>query len=127
MAAVYGNAVEASKGARSAVEKAFGEDLLSSHRVMKRNEGIIQDADLILVMGNSLAKGMPKEKTHLITEFFGSSGEVKNPWPDKGPGVDQRYRTCLAQLRELIEPNADRLLRGLVSPTNSGRKPERRR
>jgi len=117
MAAVYGNSVRASMGARRAVQEAFGDDLLSSHRVMKRNRGIIQDADLILVMNKNLAKGLPIKKTYVITEFFGSDSSVENPWPDTDPAAEERYRECLSQLRDLIEPNADRLLQAVQSRT----------
>jgi hypothetical protein len=82
---------------------------------MKRNPGIVEDADLILVMGKSLAKGLPVDKTYVITEFFGSTGRIRNPWPDTGPRAAERYRQCLNELRELIEPNADRLLQPLHS------------
>ena len=110
MAAIYGNSVRASNGARNAITEAFGEDLLESHRVMKRNQGMIGDADLILVMDEKLRSGLPPKKTYLLSEFFGSQGDVENPWPDYKKGAEQKYRKCLAQLRSLIEPNADRLI-----------------
>ncbi|HEX4773412.1 MAG TPA: hypothetical protein VH351_21450 [Bryobacteraceae bacterium] len=114
MAATYGNAVYASNGARQAIQEAFGQDLLQSHRVMRRNPGIIEDADLILVMEKRLAGDLPAEKTRLITELFGECGEIQNPWPDFNVGASDRYRDCLAQLRSLIEPFPDRLLQALV-------------
>jgi hypothetical protein len=101
--------------ARKAITKAFGEDLLESHRVMKRNRGIIEDADLILVMDQKLRAGLPPRKTQLLSQFFGFEGDIGNPWPDYTSGADQRYRKCLAQLRSLIEPNADRLITELES------------
>lgn len=114
MAAQFGNAVHASNNARHAIREAFGEDLLESHRVMKRNDGIIEDADLILVMEESLMPGLPAEKTQLITEFFGNHGKVQNPWPDEeGGGARERYWNCLTQLRSLIEPNGEKLVQAL--------------
>ena len=113
MAAVYGNAVNASQGARRAVQNIYGSDLLGSHRVMRRNAGIIDDADLILVMEESLRKGLPREKTHLISEFFGKGGAIENPWPSHTPGADERYRSCLKQLQGLIEPNVEAILAAL--------------
>ena len=115
MAAVYGDSVSASDCARRAVTDAFGSDLLESHRVMRRNTGTIDDADLILVMSKKLAKSLPPKKTRLITEFFGSKGDVKNPWPDSVKGANKKYAACLTQLRKLIEPNGDILLRALSS------------
>jgi protein-tyrosine-phosphatase len=114
MAAKYGNAVHASSGARQAIQDAFGDDLLQSHRVMKRNEGIIEDADLILVMEESLMPGLPAGKTRLITEFFGDHGTVQNPWPDGDAGARDRYRNCLTQLQSLIEPHANTLVQALT-------------
>lgn len=115
MAATYGTSVRASNGARKAITEAFGEDLLESHRVMKRNMGIIEDADLILVMDQKLSAGLPAKKTQLLSEFFGFEGDIKNPWPDNAKGAEQKYRKCLAQLRSFIEPNADRLITELES------------
>jgi hypothetical protein len=113
MAAKYGNAVNASAGAQRAVQDAYGSDLLGAHRVMKRNVGIIDDADLILVMEESLLKGLPAEKTHLISEFFGKTGGIENPWPSHTPGAAERYKRCLGQLQGLIEPHADAILAAL--------------
>ena len=44
---------------------------------MKRNPGIIDDADLILVMEDELHAGLPPEKTHLISSFFGKAGPIE--------------------------------------------------
>jgi protein-tyrosine-phosphatase len=114
MAATYGTSVRASNGARKAIREAFGEDLLESHRVMKRNRGIVEDADLILVMDQKLLAGLPPKKTQLLSEFFGFEGDIKNPWPDYTKDAEQKYRTCLTQLRSFIEPNADRLITQLA-------------
>jgi hypothetical protein len=62
MAATYGNSVRASNGVRKAITEAFGGDLLESHRVMQRNQGMIGDADLILVMDKKLRSGLPRKK-----------------------------------------------------------------
>lgn len=82
---------------------------------MKRNRGIIEDADLILVMDKKLRADLPLRKTQLLSEFFGFKGDVKNPWPDTTKDAEQKYRKCLAQLRSFIEPNADRLITKLGS------------
>jgi protein-tyrosine-phosphatase len=110
MAAAYGSSVQASTGARRAIQEAYSEDLLSSHRVMKRNIGIIEDADLILVMDEALKHDLPTDKTFLISEFFGERGPVADPWPDSGAGAEQRYHKCLSQLQSIIEPRANVLL-----------------
>ena len=72
MAAIYGTSVRASNGARKAIAEAFGEDLLESHRVMKRNKGIIEDADLILVMDGKLRKGLLPRKLNCSASSLGS-------------------------------------------------------
>lgn len=111
MAAKYGASGCASIGAQKTIKEAFGKDLLESHRVMRRNKGIIDDADLILVMEDKLLSGFPSKKTYLLSKFFGFKGGVNNPW-NKG---DQAYRECLAHLRSLIEANVDRLVEVLGS------------
>jgi protein-tyrosine-phosphatase len=116
MAFHYGSTTRASDGAREAIREAFGADLLATHRVMKKNPGIIDDADLILVMGSNLATGFPPEKTRVIKEFFAGSGCVDNPYAGKGE-FSEKYRKCLAELREIIEPNVDRILDGLQPKT----------
>jgi protein-tyrosine-phosphatase len=116
MAAKYGASGHASVRARQAIAHAFDEDLLESHRVMKRNKGIIEDADLILVMEDELLYRLPAQKTFLLSNFFGLEGGVKNPWR----GDDEVYRECLAHLRSLIEPNVDRLLEALGSESSFG-------
>jgi protein-tyrosine-phosphatase len=109
MAAFHGNGVMASDQSRRVIEESYKKDLLASHRVMRRCDGIIQDADLILVMEKEFLGFFPCEKTHLITEFFGRSGDITNP----KPGNLSDYNKCLQRLRPLIETNYRKILRAL--------------
>jgi protein-tyrosine-phosphatase len=77
MASVFGNRTCASDGARNAVMEAFGQDYLASHKVMSRNAGIIDDADLILVMGNDLAKACHHIRPSSSQSFLESRGECR--------------------------------------------------
>jgi nucleoside 2-deoxyribosyltransferase len=114
MAASRGNAVTASPYSREAVTNYYKEDRLASHRVMRRCDGIIEDADLILVMEAQFLQRFPAEKTFLITEFFGKSGNIDDPWPSK---VVADYERCFNQLRVLIEDNPERILAFLSTPS----------
>jgi len=120
----------ATTSGRRAVAAALGEDSLADHR--PRNAGVcfLKDADLILAMDTYVLdeiqnvhleyRGTAEEKTairddivgksFLVTEFFGSSGNIRDPYPDdEDEESQQRYEGCVKTLRELIEPNMDRL------------------
>jgi protein-tyrosine-phosphatase len=118
VAYVFGRANEASRGARRAVYDAYGADLLESHRVTRRNPGLLAEADLILVMEKSLLKGLPAEKTFVFNPFLGRSGDVANPWPDKeDEAALKRYTECMRDLRTAIEHGADKILSHLDRPS----------
>ncbi|MCK7580077.1 MAG: hypothetical protein MZV65_33340 [Chromatiales bacterium] len=111
VAHAYGSSNEASRGARRAVFEQYGGDLLESHRVLKQNPGILEDADLILVMEEKLKEGLPPAKTMTFNKFFGASGDVPNPWPDDDDDAARaRYRECMVYLRRQIEEHKDDLL-----------------
>jgi protein-tyrosine-phosphatase len=114
MAASRGNAVTASSYSKQAVQNYYKDDLLASHRVMRRCDGIVEDADLILVMEAQFLQLFPAEKTFLITEFFGKSGDIDDPWPSK---VVADYERCFNQLRVLIEDNPEKILAFLSTPS----------
>jgi protein-tyrosine-phosphatase len=110
----FGGTNEASHGARRVIYGHYEADLLKEHRVLRRNPGLLADADLILVMDEHMKQGLPPTKTHLFNEFFGASGNVVNPWPDGNtPEVITRYRDCFNHLRQQIEPNMDKILSSL--------------
>ena len=125
----YGDSNFASNAARKVISEAYGADYLQDHRVTRRNPGILGDADLILVMEDSLRAGLPQDKTFLFNEFFGLQGPVVDPWPDDGDDATlARYRECLSHLRSVLEPNVTMLLKRLetetVVPANQGPQPD---
>jgi len=107
-----------SYGARNAIKQIYGEDLLVRHVPTRATREILDEADLILVMDRSLlmSKILPPQKSYLLKEFFGLSGDITDPWPD---GRDQatlsRYRECAEEMKSIIEGNADRLVQALQS------------
>lgn len=111
VAHAFGGTNEASKGARRAIYETYGEDFLQSHRVIRRNPGLLEDADLILVMEDKLKQGMPTEKTFNLNEFFGLDGDVPNPWPDdEDESAQKRYSESLRYLRCAIENGIDKII-----------------
>lgn len=117
VAYAFGSSERASRGARRAVFEKYGSDFLEHHRVTHRNDGLLDDANLILVMEDGLCEGLPTEKTFLFNEFFGIEGDVSNPWPDdEDDAARKRYRECMNHLAVTIESGVDRLLEYLNEP-----------
>jgi len=114
MAAYHGSAVTASPYSREAVTNYYRDDRLASHRVMRRCDGIVEDADLILVMEEEFLRLFPPKKTRLITQFFGQSGNIADPYPST---VVADYERCFNQLRVLIEDNRGKILTFLSTPS----------
>lgn len=102
---------DVSRAARRAIKDMLGEDLLAKHQPSRLPAGLIDDADLILVMDDvllseAMRKGFPHEKTYLLKRFFGSDGDVADPWPDgDDEETNSRYARCAEELRAVIEPN----------------------
>jgi len=114
VAHTFGGTNEASRGARRAVYDAYGSDLLGSHRVTRRNAGLLADADLIFAMEASVRDGLPVGKTFEFNPFFGRHGDVANPWPDdEDEAARTRYRECLRAVREAVQDGADKILQHL--------------
>jgi protein-tyrosine-phosphatase len=118
VAHAFGGVDRASQGARQAVLDAYGKDFLKRHRVTRRNDGLLADADLILVMEDKLKEGLPSDKTFKFNDFLGLSGDVDNPWPEKGEkhgdeSVRLKYKNCMHHLQEAISKGADNILRYL--------------
>jgi protein-tyrosine-phosphatase len=99
----------------------LGEDPLATHRPSRLPDGLIEDADLILVMDDAVLNEAirtryPPAKTHLLKRFFGSDGDIADPWPDGDDAkTNRKYADCAAELRAAIEPNLDRLIEFLES------------
>lgn len=120
----------ATKTAIEVVKQNLGQDCLSEHRPRRMGVGFLYEADLILATDQSvldsvraLSESYPgseadrrtvKEqiggKSQLLTEFFGSRGDVPDPWPDDGDEAStRRYEDCFATLHGLIAPNLEKL------------------
>ena len=113
----FGGTNEASRGARRAVYDAYGCDFLEHHRVTRRNPGLVADADLILVMEESLRDGLPPEKTFVLNPFLGREGDVVNPWPDdEDEAARMRYRECMRAIRTAVEEGTDEILSHIEYP-----------
>lgn len=120
MAASYRGQNTSSRLARRVVKKHYKRDLLASHRVMEPSPGMIEDADLILVMEErfltdpEFAGLFPRDKSHVLKQFFGKTGDVADPWrPRKEDEREEDFQACLDELRSLIEGNHERLMRAM--------------
>jgi hypothetical protein len=59
---------------------------------------------------------LPREKTHILKEFFGLHGDVADPYRGAGERDAQtlaRYKACADELRKILSENIDNLLRAL--------------
>jgi protein-tyrosine-phosphatase len=120
---------EASFGAREAIRRTYGEDLLADHVPRQITARIEQEADLILVMSERLLnpKSAAAEKTDVFKPFFGREGDVEDPWPDgRDEAAVARYTACCSELKEILERDFARLLEALTtSPGDPDRAPHR--
>jgi protein-tyrosine-phosphatase len=115
---------QTSFAARYVIREMFGKDLLKNHEPQFFTPALMRQADLILVMDESLLltqdesrqrkKTLPDGKTFLLSEFVGSRGDVVDPWPDgKDDLTIGRYRSCAEQLRTLLNSGMERIVRTL--------------
>ena len=74
----------ASKEAREAIKIKYGQDLLASHQPRRITPELMQWADIILVMTNSMKQGLPQNKTFTLKELAGGLGDISDPY---GQGV----------------------------------------
>lgn len=89
----------ASDNARKAIIKLFNIDFLASHEAKKLTPDLINQSDLILVMGTRMKKGLPPEKTWTLKEFAGQSGDIADPF-----GGDQDvYFRCAYEISSFLE------------------------
>ena len=105
----------ASYAARYVIKDMYNEDLLANHKPVLLSKELAEKADLILAMDKSLlltpGKNLPIEKTVVLREFFGETGNIVDPWPDgKDTATLNRYRECANELKNIISPNIDHLV-----------------
>jgi protein-tyrosine phosphatase len=108
--------------AQIAVNDEYDFNLLGTHQTQQLNELLVRSADLILctdadqVMAISRSFPEARGKVQLLKEFFGSAGNVTNPWRENAAMNETtvaRYKACLSELRSVIEPNIGKLTRAL--------------
>jgi protein arginine phosphatase len=90
---------QASTGARNAIMKLFGQDLLRSHIPKKLSEDLTDWADIIVVMTERMKKGMPPAKTRTLKEYAGETGDISDPYMQG----DEAYLQCANEIKRLIE------------------------
>lgn len=122
-AAVAPSHAGATEAAQIAVRDKLGVDLLGNHRPRRAGVAFLYEADLILATDQRQLErvrsafeaypGSPSEKetvrieiarkSHLITEFFGGTGDIDDPWPDDGtPAAHGRYKQSMDSIYDLI-------------------------
>lgn len=102
----------ASFNAMKTIRNMYNENLLEDHIPKKLNQNTIREADLILVMSQSLLKGLPPEKTRVLKPFLGCEGDLLDPWPDTEDRI-HHYERCAKELKEILEGKMDSLIKSL--------------
>ncbi len=95
----------ASSNSREAIKKLFSQDLLASHKAKKLTPELAGRADLILVMGARMKKGLPQGKTWTLKEYAGGSGDVVDPF---GRNLES-YLKCAHEISNLWGSIVDKL------------------
>jgi protein-tyrosine-phosphatase len=134
----------AAKTAIRVAERALKQDWLSDHSPRRAGSGFLYEADLILATDRrvldrlrnasdnypgteedkALVRDEIRSKSHLLTEFFGGSGDVEDPWPDKkDKASSRRYEARVKEIQELISGHLSTLTDWLQRrPSNSAMK-----
>jgi len=97
----------ASSNARQAIKKLYKQDLLAPHFAKKLTPELADWADVILVMGARMKKGLSPGKTWTMMEYAGSSGDVADPF---GGGLDT-YLKCARQISDALDKILSKLTR----------------
>jgi protein-tyrosine-phosphatase len=87
-----------------AIQDVCGEDRLSSHEPQILSDMLKEKADLILVMADSLKRGLPPSKTFNFKEFFGLEGDVRDPVTDNEDAASlEKYKRLATELKGILE------------------------
>lgn len=92
--------------ARAAIKQLSGQDILASHKAKKLTSELAEKADLILVMGARMKKGLPAGKTWTLKEYAGGSGDVKDPFG----GSLEVYLECASEISTALDGAVAKLL-----------------
>jgi putative endonuclease len=90
---------KASPGARKAINRLYGQDLLGAHVPKKLSKDLIDWADIIVVMTERMKKGLPAAKTRTLKEYAGETGDISDPYMQG----DEAYLQCANEIKRLIE------------------------
>ena len=89
----------ASTGARNAIKKLYGTDLLQGHRTKKCNNDLIEWADAIVVMTKRMKYGIPPTRTKTLKEYARQTGDITDPFMQS----DEVYLQCAREIKNLLE------------------------
>ncbi|TSA08593.1 MAG: hypothetical protein D4R73_08300 [Deltaproteobacteria bacterium] len=95
--------------AQQVIKERLGLDA-AKHRTVRATFPLLARADVILPMDEKLLSGIPAQfrgKAHLSSAFFGSSGDVADPY---GRGI-AAYRECFQRLETIIKGNIEAVFR----------------
>jgi protein-tyrosine-phosphatase len=127
----------ATQAAMTTIKQITGSDLLREHHPRRAGVAFLFEADLILamdrdVLGEIVAayRAYPgtnadraairdciRRKSFLVNEFFGDTGDVKDPFPDDGDEASLlKYGSCGKHLHGLISGRLDAITTFLSTP-----------
>ena len=89
----------ASKNAREAIKKMYGQDLLATHKSKSLTSQLAGRADLILAMTGAIKDGLPSGKTWTLKEYAGGSGDIADPF---GKNLE-KYLECAYEISDLMD------------------------
>ena len=90
---------EASRNAREAIKKIYGQDLLAAHKSKNLTAQLTGQADLILAMTEAISDRLPQGKSWTLKEYAGSSGDIEDPF---GKNLEV-YLECAYEISDLID------------------------
>jgi protein-tyrosine-phosphatase len=98
----------ATKEAREAIKRLYGDDLLASHRSKALMKDLIRRAELILVMCTRMKAHLPPEKTDAFKEYAGEKGDTDIH--DPSGGDEDTYFRLANEMSQLADRIVQRLL-----------------
>lgn len=96
---------DATKNAKAAIKKIYGQDLLASHKSKKLTTELTESADLILAMTGAIKNGLPQEKSWTLKEYADSSGDISDPF---GNNLE-KYLECAYEISDLMDSVVEKL------------------
>ena len=109
--AAYGapTAPGASRGAKLAIMRILGQDALANHHAKRVTAGLLDSADVILVMTHGMKKALPPLKTWTLKEYVGETGDIPDPWGK----TTETYVECAEEIRRCLELALPKIIRQL--------------